>query len=117
MGRSQRAKGRRGELEASQFLADRGIEAGPPRLDQTRSGGHDLDTDAGACEVKRRAALPAYIIPAEGVAFVLARGDRGRWLVVQEAEEWCAREVAVRELRVRVAELTEALEEARLATR
>ena len=93
MTRSQRAKGQRGELEARDWLRERGIECSDRLLSQTRDGGHDLETDIGTVEVKRRKTLNLYDwISAKDPMdadprLVLCRGDHRRWLVVLDAED------------------------------
>lgn len=88
-GRNNRIRGQRGEREAVTFLREHGVGCEDRLLGQERDSGYDLDTDAGPCEVKRRKKLPAYMIPREGVAYVMARQDYGRWYVVLDAEDWC----------------------------
>lgn len=88
MGASQRAKGRRGELEALALLNEYGIE-GELRYEQSAKGGElgDIETDIGNVEVKRRAKVPDWLAPADAVRLVLVRQDRGPWLVVMRAED------------------------------
>lgn len=88
-GRRNRQRGQEGEREAVAFLREHGVGCEDRLLGQERDGGYDLDTEAGPCEVKRRKKLPAYMIPREGVAFVMARQDYKRWYVVLDAEAWC----------------------------
>ena len=92
MSKSQRDKGQRGEREARDFLRERGIECSDRLLSQTRDGGHDLETDIGNVEVKRRKSLSIYdwldAAPMEArPRIALARGDNRRWLVVMDAED------------------------------
>ena len=87
MGRRSRLKGQAGEREARDWLRAHGVWCSDRLLGQERDGGFDLETALGPCEVKRRKSLTI-----EGwlksARFVLARSDRGRWLVVLDAEEW-----------------------------
>ena len=92
-GKSARLKGKRGEIEARNWLREHGIECSDRLLGQTRDGGHDLETDVGNVEVKRRQSLSIYAwldveSPMEArPRFALARGDNRRWLVVMDAED------------------------------
>ena len=91
-GRSNRLKGKRGEIEARNWLREHGIECSDRLLGQTRDGGHDLETDIGNVEVKRRKSLSIYdwldAAPMEArPRLALARGDNRRWLVVMDAED------------------------------
>lgn len=88
MGKAQRDKGRRGELEALRLLSDHGID-GELRYGQPEMGGSlgDIDSTAGNWEVKRRASLPAWLQMTPEVRGVLVRQDRGEWLVVMRARD------------------------------
>ena len=87
MSKSQRTKGRRGELEARDQLRAHGIAAERVH-DQAANGGHDLDTDIGPVEVKRRKRLPAYLKPKPGVKLTMFREDRGEWFVMLRLEDY-----------------------------
>lgn len=93
MSKSQRLKGQRGELEARNWLRERGIGCSDRLLSQTRDGGHDLETDVGNVEVKRRNKLALYDwITAKDPMdadprIVMCRGDNRRWLIVMDAED------------------------------
>lgn len=88
MGKAQRSKGRRGELEALALLNEYGIE-GTLRYGQEETTGAngDIETSVGNWEVKRRASLPSWLRPADNVRGVLVRQDRGPWLVVMRAND------------------------------
>ena len=88
MGKSQRSKGRRGELEALTLLNEYGIE-GTLRYGQEETTGAngDIESTAGNWEVKRRASLPSWLRPADNVRGVLVRQDRGPWLIVLRAKD------------------------------
>jgi len=87
-GKSQRSKGRRGELEALALLAEYGID-GELRYGQEERGGGlgDIDSTVGNFEVKRRASLPAWMRLTPEVRGVLVRQDRGEWMVLLRAKD------------------------------
>jgi hypothetical protein len=51
-------------------------------LSQSRDGGYDIDSMAGAWECKKRASLPTYLKPAENVRGVFFAEDNGERLCV-----------------------------------
>lgn len=80
MSASQRAKGRRGELELAGVLADAGLDAELNYGQEERGGGlGDVTTEQGRFECKRRKALPRFLSLADGVRVVAFREDRGSW--------------------------------------
>jgi len=88
MGKHQRDKGRRGELEVLSRLnaigGDGELVYGQEELTGKRG---DVDTIMGSFEVKRRAAFPAWLNLAEGVRGVYCRRDRGEWMVLLRASD------------------------------
>jgi hypothetical protein len=91
MSRSQRSKGKRGELEALAALREYGIQ-GRRILTQTRDAREaDLETDAGLIEVKRRASGCGLLYKAldqNECDLVMFRADGRGWLVVMKLERW-----------------------------
>lgn len=80
MGKAERAKGRRGELELVGVLADGGLDAELNYGQEERGGGQgDVSTMQGCFECKRRKTLPRFLELAEGVRVVAFREDRGTW--------------------------------------
>jgi len=88
MGKAQRSKGRRGELEALALLAEYGID-GELRYGQEERGGGlgDIDSDIGRIEVKRRKVIPEWLKLSDEVLCVMVRADRGPWMVVVRAKD------------------------------
>lgn len=87
MSKSERSKGRRGELEALAFLADHGVE-GEIDYGQSAHGGCDIQTLLGGFEVKRRATQFSLLYQAleqAGCVGVLHRDDRRGWLLTVPA--------------------------------
>jgi Holliday junction resolvase len=81
MSRSQREKGARFEREVVADMNDHGLDA-ERNLSQSRDGGYDIDSLAGAFECKARARLPAYLQPNENVRAVVFTQDRGERLAL-----------------------------------
>ena len=81
MSRSQRDKGARFEREVVADLNDHGLDA-ERNLSQSRDGGYDIDSLAGAIECKARHTLPAYLQPNENVRAVVFTQDRGERLAL-----------------------------------
>jgi hypothetical protein len=89
--KSQRDKGRRGELEVLALFTERGFD-GSLRYEQPEYGGDqgDVETTVGNWEVKRRASLPSWMQTADEVRGVFVRKDRGPWLVLVRADDLLA---------------------------
>lgn len=86
MGKHQRDKGRRGELEVLSRLNAIGGD-GEILYGQAELGGKDGDvtTTYGLFEVKRRASFPSWMTLGESVRGVYCRRDRGEWMVLVRA--------------------------------
>lgn len=106
MSRAQRDKGRRFELECLAFLRDHQVE-GELRYEQPELGGQlgDIESTAGNWECKRRAGLPAWLEPAEGVRGVFCRRDRGPLLVVVTAGDLLGLEARLHEKALQIVAL------------
>ena len=97
MSKSQRTKGAQFEREIVQRMNEFGADA-ERNLSQSRDGGWDIDSLFGNFECKKRARIPAYLKPAEGVRGVVYACDRGERLVllrINDAFKLMADEVAV----------------------
>lgn len=103
-GRGRLAKGAAGEREGCALLTEQLGQSVSRRLGQARDGGHDAEIDLRGLrvlvEIKRqeRIALKAWLEQAEAACgddldalpAVLCRQNRGRWMVVMDAIDWCA---------------------------
>jgi Holliday junction resolvase len=83
---SERRKGAEFERELVSRMNEHALGA-ERNLSQSRDGGHDVDSLAGAFECKKRARLPAYLVPAEGVRGVVFACDRGERLILMRLDD------------------------------
>jgi Holliday junction resolvase len=84
----QRRKGAAFERECVTTMNEYHLEA-ERNLSQSRDGGWDIDSLAGNFECKKRARLPAYLVPAENVRGVVFACDRGERLVLLRFKDGC----------------------------
>ncbi len=95
MSASQRRKGQVGEREIAAILTDQLGWVVNRTLNQTRDGGHDIETGQFRWEVKRRAKLSVYAFmeqaqkscEKEGTPVVVMRGDGEEWLVMMRLDD------------------------------
>jgi hypothetical protein len=95
MSASQRRKGQVGEREVAAILTDQLGWVVNRTLNQTRDGGHDIETGCFRWEVKRRAKIAVHEFMQQAVAscadegtpVVVMRGDGKDWLVMMRLED------------------------------
>lgn len=98
MGRREQKKGRRGEIELSKILNDRGYNTRPGAAVSFGSEPDVVGLDGIHVEIKRRECpdIPAALRQAaedaaffrDGIPALFTRGNRARWRVVMDIDEW-----------------------------
>lgn len=98
MGKSQQAKGRRGEIELANIFRGYGIPASPGRALSYGSVADVVGVDGIHCEVKRaqQLRLPEWVKQAvrdserfnDGLPTVFHRKNNENWLVTMRLEDW-----------------------------
>ena len=112
MSKSQRTKGLAFEQECVREFNEFGLCA-ERNLSQSRDGGYDIDSLAGAFECKRRAHMAAFLKPSEGVRGVVSKCDRGPTLVILRLPDFLALaklEIEERNKQMRDARIPETLQ-------